>query len=170
MVELCFADLHKRKMLIKLQDLVASREQNSADSSLVERLEFYRHAKIRNKCTKQLQRCVDELDRLTREAENSSNRPIDTAANNGGPVITSKTPPTLDLRDLIANLYPIIEAHRRCSCIEGHEIKLSLKDSYETLGLHPCLELDFLFSGNFDGSSNRGIRWQEGNIMVTSQW
>ncbi|KAK0654138.1 hypothetical protein DIS24_g5497 [Lasiodiplodia hormozganensis] len=161
-------------MFGKLRELAIARELGSTGSSFLERLAFFRHREKREQCIKKLETWVKTLEKLTKQVEKSPSEYAQTTRNNMKPTFDSgkprKPPLPKELRDLIANLHRALQEHSNCSCSEQHEIKLCLKDSYESADLYPCLKIDFLLSGNFDTGSTQDTRWQEANVFITSQW
>lgn len=161
-------------MFGKLRELAIAKELNSTSSSFLERFAFFRHREKREQCIKKLETWVKNLEKLTKQAEKSPSEYAQTTRNKMKPAFDSgqprKPPVSKELRDLIANLHPTLQEHCYCSCSEQHEIKLCLKDSYESADLYPCLKIDFLLSGKFDTGSTQDIRWQEANVFITSQW
>ncbi|KAF4538968.1 hypothetical protein BFW01_g8239 [Lasiodiplodia theobromae] len=166
-------DRSDQAMFGKLKELAIARELGSTSSSFLERFAFFRHREKREQCIKKLATWVKNLEKLTKQAEKSPSEYAQTTRNNTkpkfDPVKPRKPPLSKELRDLIANLHPALREHSNCSCSEQHEIKLCLKDSYESADLYPCLKIDLLLSGNFDTGSTRDIRWQEANVFITSQ-
>lgn len=165
-------DQNPEAMFSKIEKIAIARELETTKSSLVERFAFFRHREKRDCCIRKLKLWVENLEKLTQEART---RPKANLNEEVGPskVRSSgkndKGPPSIQLRNLIANLYPVFQKHCQCGCPEEHDVKLCLKDSYESATLHPSLELDFLLSKDLSTSSPRDIRWQEGNVLVTSQ-
>ncbi|EKG21480.1 hypothetical protein MPH_01201 [Macrophomina phaseolina MS6] len=158
-------------MFGKLKELAVARELESTKSSLLERFAFFRHREKRERAVNMLEKWVEHLRKLTEK----SGTPPELESNPN--TITFKpsladasdtTIPSISLRELIAHLHPALEAYRSCSCAEKHDIKICLRDTYESVDLQPCLAIDFLLSGSF-GASPQEVIWQEGNILVTSQ-
>lgn len=156
-------------MFGKLKNLATAKENEEITSSFIERFTFFRHREKREQCIRKLETWVKNLERLTKQAETGLAQGVkdDESKHNTGK--TGICIPPVHLRDLIASLYSVFEAHCRCSCAEAHEVKLCLKESYGIAAQHQSLDLDFLVSGYFGACSPQAIRWQEGNVMVTSQ-
>jgi hypothetical protein len=159
-------------MFDKLKKLAVAREADTTKSSFAERFAFFRHEEKRRKCVAKLKECVEDLRTLTNLV---TVRP-GTDANNAAKRFKRKgygnnmgNPPSMQLRSLLVNLYSVFQERYHCACTEGHEVKVCLKDTYDDDDSHPSLKIDFLLSGNFSRSSPQDIRWQEGNVMVSSQ-
>lgn len=160
-------------MFQKLKTFANARESRTTRSTFANRFSFFKHEKKRTECLARLKEYVEHLRDVTGQdqlrIEPSRN-------NNAGQYIPQKedqdynTPPPVDLQYLIASLYPIFQNHcSRCSCQETHDIKLCLRDAYKSIDLCPTLDVDFLFSKRFSSYPAQETKWQEGNVVITSQ-
>lgn len=76
----------------------------------------------------------------------------------------SSDPPSVNLRNLAAYLYPAFREHYRdCGCQEEHNVKFSLRHTYERGDSTSSLKFGFLFA------VDQASICQEGAILVTSQ-
>lgn len=159
-------------MFEKLRKLAISRELRTTKSSFAERFAFFRHETKRTECLERLEKYVGDLKNVTSQVELRPKTDANDAAHNlqqkgksGG------TPPSVDLRHLIANLHPVFQEHYCCcACQKNHEVKLCLRDAYKSVDLCPSLDVDFLFSKDFSSHPAQDSRWQEGSVLITSQW
>jgi hypothetical protein len=158
-------------MFEKLKKLAVAKEFRTTKSSFAERFIFFKHENKRTECLKRLEEYVKHLIKVTGQAELRS-KPV---ANDGAQHLQHKgqrggTPPPVDLQHLIASLHPILQDHYcRCPCQESHDIKLCLRDTYRSVDLRPSLDVDFLFSKDFSSLATKCSKWQEGNVLITSQ-
>lgn len=154
-------------MLNALKELAIERELDTMKSSFVERFAFSRHEKRRQKCITKLKRYTKIINNLTEQ----SILDLDSSASHSVQYIgqstcskTGKSPASVDLRNLIATLYPVFQKHHLCDCTEYHQVKLCLKTGYKSDDLSPTLSIDFVLSKNL---GPQHVRWQEGNVLVT---
>lgn len=149
-----------------------ARESRSTESTFADRFSFFKHEKKRTECLRRLKEYVEHLRDVTGQDQfrfdPSRNDKAGQYVQQQGSQDYNTPPPVLQY--LIASLYPIFQNHcSRCPCQENHDVKLCLREAYRSIDLYPTLDVDFLFSKRFSSCSAQDAKWQEGNVVITSQ-
>ena len=146
-------------MFTKLKRLLIARQRGETTSSLPERLRFSRRQEKRDRCMSKLEKRIEQLMGLMQRV---SRTPFDIQV---APDIDSKRPsqsskpPSIQARNLVANLHNILCNHQACCCTEKRQITLCLGHQKDDVR-ESSVEIDFLLS-------NRD-NWQEGKVIITS--
>jgi len=117
---------NSRIILAKLEKLLIARDRRGTTRSLLERLRFSRRREKRDGCISKLERWTGQLLGLMQRV---SRTPVDIQVASGSdrrPLSPSSRPPSIQARNLIANLHHVLCDHQACCYTEKRQITLFL--------------------------------------------